>query len=140
MLRTSTTHGGKVGIGTRTELTSARMQLIFLVSLSMSLVLPVLASFCSFFDICLHTNYFPAGRTVPIAATRVYEMSFFTGFGVSAIVYIILNRIFPVPGRFSNFEEIDVSKGEKSDSGTTHDNDEDEDADSKKGGSADQQA
>ena len=26
------------------------------------------------------------GRTVPLAATRIYEISFFTGFGVSALV------------------------------------------------------
>ncbi|KAF7968336.1 hypothetical protein HWV62_30959 [Athelia sp. TMB] len=52
------------------------------------------------------------GRTVPIAATRIYEMSFFTGFGVSAIIYYLLNVVFPVPGKFSNFEEIDVSEGE----------------------------
>jgi len=50
------------------------------------------------------------GRTVPIAATRVYEMSFFTGFGISAIIYITLNYFFPAPGASSKFEEIDVSQ------------------------------
>ncbi|KAH9478740.1 Uracil permease [Psilocybe cubensis] len=49
------------------------------------------------------------GRTVPLAATRIYQMSFFTGFGVSALIYIILNKIFPVPGVYTKFEEIDVS-------------------------------
>ncbi|TEB23337.1 NCS1 nucleoside transporter family [Coprinellus micaceus] len=38
------------------------------------------------------------GRDVPLAATRVYQMSFFTGFGVSSLVYYVLNRLFPVPG------------------------------------------
>lgn len=50
-----------------------------------------------------------AGRTVPIAATRIYEMSFFTGFGVSMVVYLLLNWAFPVPGTFQTFEEVDVS-------------------------------
>jgi hypothetical protein len=51
----------------------------------------------------------PAGRTVPIGATRVYEMSFFTGFGVSALVYYALNRLFPVTGFASKWAEVDVS-------------------------------
>lgn len=36
-------------------------------------------------------------------------MSFFTGFGVSAIVYYALNHFFPVPGTSKTFEEIDES-------------------------------
>ena len=50
-----------------------------------------------------------AGRTVPLAATRIYDMSFFTGFGVSALVYYLLNVAFPVTGASTTFEEIDVS-------------------------------
>jgi len=50
------------------------------------------------------------GRTVPIAATHIYEMSFFTGFGVSGLIYWLLNRVFPVPGVSASFEEIDVSE------------------------------
>jgi NCS1 family nucleobase:cation symporter-1 len=50
-----------------------------------------------------------AGREVPLAATRIYELSFFTGFGVSAFVYWTLNRFFPVVGAADTFEEIDVS-------------------------------
>ncbi|KAF9023663.1 hypothetical protein BDZ89DRAFT_1114977 [Hymenopellis radicata] len=49
------------------------------------------------------------GRSVPLAATRIYEMSFFTGFGVSSLVYIGLNYVFPVPGMASSFEEVDLS-------------------------------
>jgi NCS1 family nucleobase:cation symporter-1 len=49
------------------------------------------------------------GRTVPIAATHIYELSFFTGFGVSSLIYILLNLAFPVPGRYSKFEEVDLS-------------------------------
>ncbi|KAK7463098.1 uracil permease [Stygiomarasmius scandens] len=49
------------------------------------------------------------GRDVPIAATRIYQMSFFTGFLVSMIIYLLLNWAFPVPGTFKEFEEIDLS-------------------------------
>lgn len=46
---------------------------------------------------------------MPLAATRVYEMSFFTGFGVSALIYYTLNRAFPVRGAAAKWEEVDVS-------------------------------
>ena len=36
-------------------------------------------------------------------------MSFFTGFGVSATIYYLLNRLFPVTGVSTKFEEVDVS-------------------------------
>ena len=54
-----------------------------------------------------------AGRIVPIAATHIYQMSFFTGFGVSAIIYCLLNYFFPPRGSHlvgSEFEERDVSE------------------------------
>lgn len=50
------------------------------------------------------------GRNVPIAATRIYDMSFFTGFGVSSLIYWCLNRVFPVIGAASSFDEVDVSE------------------------------
>ena len=52
------------------------------------------------------------GRTVPLAATRIYEMSFFTGFGVSALIYWSLSLLFPVRGssECAAFEEVDVSR------------------------------
>lgn len=49
------------------------------------------------------------GRTVPLVATRIYELSFFTGSGVSSVVYYVLNRVFPVIGAADNFEEVDES-------------------------------
>ncbi|KAG2124441.1 permease for cytosine/purines, uracil, thiamine, allantoin-domain-containing protein [Suillus clintonianus] len=52
------------------------------------------------------------GREVPLVATRIYELSFVTGFGVSAVVYWALNRVFPVVGAADTFEEIDVSQYE----------------------------
>ena len=50
-----------------------------------------------------------AGTNVPLAATRIYQMSFFTGFGVSALLYYVLNRIFPVQGMYADFKEEDLS-------------------------------
>lgn len=56
-----------------------------------------------------------AGRTVPIAATHIYQMSFFTGFGVSMVVYCALNYFFPSAGTYREFEEVDVSAEEETD-------------------------
>ena len=53
-----------------------------------------------------------AGQTVPLEATRIYQMSFFTGFGVSSLVYYVLNRIWPSPGAFQDFKEVDESEFE----------------------------
>lgn len=38
-------------------------------------------------------------------------MSFFTGFGVSALIYVLLNTFFPVPGSSigEKFWEVDLS-------------------------------
>ncbi|KAJ6595835.1 permease for cytosine/purines, uracil, thiamine, allantoin-domain-containing protein [Mycena vulgaris] len=55
------------------------------------------------------------GRSVPLAATRIYQMSFFTGFGVSTLVYWVLTRVFPVRGMADVFEEVDVSLNEEGD-------------------------
>ena len=54
------------------------------------------------------------GQQVPLAATRIYQMSFFTGFGVSALIYYTLNKLFPVrgAGECARFEEVDVSAHE----------------------------
>ncbi|KAG1876237.1 permease for cytosine/purines, uracil, thiamine, allantoin-domain-containing protein [Suillus subluteus] len=49
------------------------------------------------------------GTPVPVAATQIFDLSFFTGFGTSSIVYYILSRMFPVVGAAKVFEEIDVS-------------------------------
>src|SRR5882762_8262797 len=76
-----------------------------------------------------------AGRSVPLAATRIYEMSFFTGFGISALLYYFLNVVFPIPGKYAIFEEVDVSEGEKSDGSMVED---EREADSKKSNSAEE--
>lgn len=44
-----------------------------------------------------------------MAATRIYQLAFFTGFGVSSVIYYLLNRAFPVPGRADKFKEVDES-------------------------------
>ncbi|KZT23733.1 NCS1 nucleoside transporter family [Neolentinus lepideus HHB14362 ss-1] len=49
------------------------------------------------------------GRPVPTAATHIYEISYFTGFGVSAVVYWLVNRAFPAAGASKHFEEVDLS-------------------------------
>ncbi|KIJ61859.1 hypothetical protein HYDPIDRAFT_176833 [Hydnomerulius pinastri MD-312] len=54
------------------------------------------------------------GRVVPAAATHIYDLSFFTGFGTSAIVYWVLNRIWPPHGAADKYEEVDVSGYEES--------------------------
>ena len=57
------------------------------------------------------------GRTVPLAATRIYQMSFFTGFGVSALIYCTLSYAFPPAGAHAVFEEKDVSDVKAEDEG-----------------------
>jgi nucleobase:cation symporter-1, NCS1 family len=55
-------------------------------------------------------------------------MSFFTGFGVSALVYYSLNMVFPVPGKYATFQEVDVSEGEKSQGSIVEDERDDDDS------------
>jgi NCS1 family nucleobase:cation symporter-1 len=62
-------------------------------------------------------------------------MSFFTGFGVSALVYFSLNVMYPVPGKYATFEEIDVSEFEKSDGSVIED---ERDVDSKQSNPAEE--
>lgn len=37
-------------------------------------------------------------------------MAFFTGFGVSALIYYVLSKIWPSPGAFQKWEEVDESE------------------------------
>ena len=55
-------------------------------------------------------------------------MSFFTGFGVSALVYFSLNMAFPAPGKYTNFDEVDVSEGDKSQGSIVDDERDDDDS------------
>ena len=57
------------------------------------------------------------GQQVPLAATRIYQMSFFTGFGMSALLYCTLSYAFPPAGAHAVFEETDVSDLEPCDEG-----------------------
>jgi nucleobase:cation symporter-1, NCS1 family len=58
-------------------------------------------------------------------------MSFFTGFGVSAIVYYTLNYVFPVPGKYAKFEEIDISENDVEERDSYSNEDVKEDSDTK---------
>lgn len=47
---------------------------------------------------------------VPVAAIRIYELAFLTGFGVSTLIYVSLNYFFPPRGvsiQTTRLEEID---------------------------------
>ncbi|PCH35187.1 hypothetical protein WOLCODRAFT_107089 [Wolfiporia cocos MD-104 SS10] len=58
-----------------------------------------------------------AGRVVPLPATHIYQLSFFTGFGVSALVYWTLNQMSPAKCASLTFKEIDLSdEADESDS------------------------
>ncbi|KAG8743351.1 hypothetical protein FRC10_012155 [Ceratobasidium sp. 414] len=72
------------------------------------------------------------GQSVPLAATRIYQMAFFTGFGVSSTIYYTLNRIFPVAGAGQPFEEVDESEWRPAAEEHLREREEDEDSDSKK--------
>lgn len=68
------------------------------------------------------------GRNVPLAATRIYQMSFFTGFGVSAFVYFSLNFLVPSVGSSKVFEEVDESEFELVRPSNAHDLGKDDDS------------
>jgi nucleobase:cation symporter-1, NCS1 family len=53
-------------------------------------------------------------------------MSFFTGFGVSSVVYIILNILFPAKGASREFLEVDLSAYDEDRSDNYSDVDRDE--------------
>ncbi|CCO26577.1 putative permease C29B12,14c [Rhizoctonia solani AG-1 IB] len=76
------------------------------------------------------------GQTVPLAATRIYQMAFFTGFGVSSIIYYVLNRIWPSPGSWQNFEEVDESEWHPAEDHRHDSRDEDEYSIKKRGDDA----
>ncbi|KAI5887332.1 NCS1 nucleoside transporter family [Schizophyllum commune H4-8] len=61
------------------------------------------------------------GRSVPASATHIYELSFFTGFGVSSVIYYALNLAFPVPGKAKSFREVDVSGAVDDGASESHD-------------------
>ncbi|KAF9239824.1 permease for cytosine/purines, uracil, thiamine, allantoin-domain-containing protein [Melanogaster broomeanus] len=69
------------------------------------------------------------GRKVPVAATHIFDLSFFTGFGTSALVYIALNWLYPTHGKSDVFEEVDVSNFEDGVGGCSESNKERESAD-----------
>ncbi|KAE8380518.1 permease for cytosine/purines, uracil, thiamine, allantoin-domain-containing protein [Aspergillus bertholletiae] len=71
------------------------------------------------------------GRTVPVGAQYIYNVNYISGIVVSALMYYILTRLFPIPATSStwaevdqdvdslsiaNGEEVDISKSVKEDS------------------------
>ncbi|KAH8698465.1 putative uridine permease Fui1 [Talaromyces proteolyticus] len=48
------------------------------------------------------------GRTVPIGAQYIYNVNYFAGFIVSAVIYYALCRLFPIPGMSNTWSEVDV--------------------------------
>jgi NCS1 family nucleobase:cation symporter-1 len=46
------------------------------------------------------------GRKVPIGATRIYDLNYFAGFIVAAVVYWILCKIWPVPATSDHWLEV----------------------------------
>ncbi|KAJ4290343.1 uracil permease [Kalmusia sp. IMI 367209] len=46
------------------------------------------------------------GRKVPLAASRIYDLNYFCGFGVAAIVYWALCRVSPVPATSDTWMEV----------------------------------
>jgi len=73
------------------------------------------------------------GDKVPIGATHVYELSFFTGFGVSTLVYFLLNKLFPPPGAWQQFEEVDESEFKRREAREQNDDADYKNSDSDKG-------
>ncbi|KNG81149.1 uracil permease [Aspergillus nomiae NRRL 13137] len=47
------------------------------------------------------------GRTVPVGAQYIYNVNYFSGIFVSALMYYILTRLFPVPATSSTWSEVD---------------------------------
>jgi NCS1 family nucleobase:cation symporter-1 len=46
------------------------------------------------------------GREVPIAAKRIYDLNYFTGFIIAAVVYWILCKIWPIPATSDRWLEV----------------------------------
>ncbi|KAE8143281.1 permease for cytosine/purines, uracil, thiamine, allantoin-domain-containing protein [Aspergillus pseudotamarii] len=47
------------------------------------------------------------GRKVPVGAQYIYNVNYFSGIVVSALMYYILTRLFPVPATSSTWSEVD---------------------------------
>jgi NCS1 family nucleobase:cation symporter-1 len=64
------------------------------------------------------------GRTVPVGAQYIYNVNYFSGFFVSAVMYYILTRVFPLPASSDRWNEVDsddeVAYGQEVDSDDMH--------------------
>lgn len=52
------------------------------------------------------------GRNVPIGAQYIYKINYFSGVIVSATVYFILTRFFPIPRTSDKWNEVDIDEDE----------------------------
>lgn len=52
------------------------------------------------------------GRKVPIGAVYIYKVNYFSGLIVSAVVYYLLTRIFPIPATSDSWNEVDIDVDE----------------------------
>lgn len=52
------------------------------------------------------------GRNVPIGAVYIYKVNYFSGLIVSAAVYYLLTRIFPIPAMSDSWNEVDIDLDE----------------------------
>ncbi|RAH40972.1 nucleobase cation symporter-1 family protein [Aspergillus brunneoviolaceus CBS 621.78] len=48
------------------------------------------------------------GRDVPVGAQYIYNINYFSGFVVSAVMYYALTRFFPIPGTSETWHEVKV--------------------------------
>jgi NCS1 family nucleobase:cation symporter-1 len=64
------------------------------------------------------------GRTVPVGAQYIYNVNYCSGFFVSAVMYYILTRVFPLPASSDRWNEVDsddeVAYGQEVDSDDMH--------------------
>ena len=52
------------------------------------------------------------GRNVPIGAVYIYKVNYFSGLIVSAGMYYLLTRVFPIPATSDSWNEVDIDTEE----------------------------
>lgn len=48
------------------------------------------------------------GRPVPVGATYIYNINYFSGFIISGGMYYILTKFFPIPATSATWKEVDI--------------------------------
>ena len=52
------------------------------------------------------------GREVPMGAQYIYNINYFSGLIVSAVIYFLLTRLFPIPATSDTWNEVNVDVDE----------------------------